>query len=65
VITGGFVITSGEFSDTAKAFAQGLNIQLFNGIRLNQLICKALQPPAAATAQPFAPVSAADPASPK
>lgn len=38
---GGFVITSGEFSAEAKAFARGLNIQLFDGARLHQLIREA------------------------
>ncbi|OGR33141.1 MAG: hypothetical protein A2091_13660 [Desulfuromonadales bacterium GWD2_61_12] len=38
---GGFVITSGEFSADATTFARGLNIQLFNGARLHQLIREA------------------------
>ncbi len=35
---GGFVITAGEFTPDAIAFAKGLNINLFNGARLQQMI---------------------------
>ncbi len=35
---GGFVITAGEFTSDAIAFAKGLNINLFNGARLQQMI---------------------------
>lgn len=35
---GGFVVTSGEFTSDAKAFAQGKNIELINGPKLTRLI---------------------------
>jgi len=35
---GGFVVTSGQFTSEAEAFAQGRNIRLFNGAALLQLI---------------------------
>ncbi len=35
---GGFVVTSGEFSRDAKAFAQGKNIELIDGPELTRLI---------------------------
>ena len=35
---GGFVVTAGEFTTDAKEFAKGLNINLFNGARLQQMI---------------------------
>lgn len=35
---GGFVVTSGQFTDEAEAFARGRNIRLFNGTALLQLI---------------------------
>jgi len=36
---GGFVVTSGEFTADAVEFSKGLNINLFNGARLKQIIC--------------------------
>ena len=41
--TGGFVVTSGRFTDDAKEFAQGRNIQLVDGPRLFDMIQKARQ----------------------
>jgi restriction system protein len=35
---GGFVVTAGEFTPDAIAFAKGLNINLFNGSRLQEMI---------------------------
>lgn len=35
---GGFVITSGEFTEEAKKFAEGLNIHLFDGAILHKMI---------------------------
>lgn len=40
---GGFVVTAGEFTADAKEFAKGLNINLFNGTRLHQMIREAEQ----------------------
>jgi len=37
--TGGFVVTSGVFSDEARAFARGQNIELVDGKALHALIC--------------------------
>ena len=35
---GGFVITSGNFTEDAKAFASGRNIELIDGLRLEKMI---------------------------
>jgi len=35
---GGFVVTSGQFTDEAKHFAEGLNIRLFDGACLRRMI---------------------------
>lgn len=39
--TGGFVVTSGRFTDDAAAFAKGRNIQLMDGAQLHALIRRA------------------------
>jgi restriction system protein len=36
--TGGFVVTSGRFSDDAQAFAQGRNVQLVDGPKLFNMV---------------------------
>jgi restriction system protein len=36
--TGGFVVTSGRFTEEAKAFASGRNVKLMDGSELRQLI---------------------------
>ena len=41
--TGGFVVTSGRFTDDAKAFAEGRNVQLVDGPRLFEMIKRAKQ----------------------
>lgn len=41
--TGGFVVTSGRFTEDAKEFAQGRNIQLIDGPRLFAMIQRARQ----------------------
>jgi restriction system protein len=41
--TGGFVVTSGRFTDDAKAFAAGRNVQLLDGTRLFVMIKQAKQ----------------------
>jgi restriction system protein len=37
-VAGGFVVTSGQFTGDAKAFAAGRNIQLIDGLSLTQLL---------------------------
>jgi restriction system protein len=39
--TGGFVVTSGRFTDDAKAFAEGRNVQLLDGPKLFSMIKQA------------------------
>ena len=39
--TGGFVVTSGRFTDDAKAFADGRNVQLVDGPKLFAMIKQA------------------------
>ncbi|MCZ2104915.1 MAG: restriction endonuclease [Burkholderiales bacterium] len=39
--TGGFVVTSGRFTEDAQAFAQGRNVQLVDGDRLRAMIQRA------------------------
>ncbi|MDD2846779.1 MAG: restriction endonuclease [Rhodoferax sp.] len=56
---GGFVVTSGRFTDDAKAFADGRNITLMDGAALFRLIkqpatARATQPPPAETVSPKA-----------
>ena len=41
--TGGFVVTSGRFSEDAKAFANGRNVQLVDGLKLFAMIKQAKQ----------------------
>jgi restriction system protein len=41
--TGGFVVTSGRFTEDAKEFAQGRNVQLVDGARLSVMIQRARQ----------------------
>jgi len=48
--TGGFVVTSGRFTDDAKAFADGRNVQLVDGTKLFALIKQVKQ--SQATKQP-------------
>lgn len=61
--TGGFVVTSGSFSEEAKAFADGRNVKLVDGHRLLGLIKQARQSLSARVdtsdrLQPVAPPSA-------
>lgn len=37
-VAGGYFVTSGEYTDDAKAFAQGLNITLIDGRKLREMI---------------------------
>lgn len=40
-VAGGFVVTSGSFTDEARKFASGRNVQLIDGSRLNALLKQA------------------------
>ena len=55
---GGFVVTSGRFTDDAVAFAKGRNVQLIDGPRLQRLIQSARR---GAPDAPTAPIRAAAP----
>ena len=50
--TGGFVVTSGRFTDDAKAFADGRNVQLLDGPKLFAMIKQAKQSLTATAQQP-------------
>ena len=50
--TGGFVVTSGRFTDDAKAFADGRNVQLVDGPKLFAMIKQAKQSLTATAQQP-------------
>ncbi|MGY8905460.1 MAG: restriction endonuclease [Burkholderiales bacterium] len=50
--TGGFVVTSGRFTDDAKAFTEGRNVQLVDGLQLFAMIKQAKQSLTATTRQP-------------
>jgi len=50
--TGGFVVTSGRFTDDAKAFADGRNVQLLDGPKLFVMIQQAKQSLTATAQQP-------------
>jgi len=52
--TGGFVVTSGVFTDEARAFAVGRNIELMDGDALHALIRGVSVPAKAAAASPAA-----------
>jgi len=61
--TGGFVVTSGVFSDEARAFASGRNIELMDGDALHALI-RGVSVPAKATAASPVATPAGSPACP-
>lgn len=68
--TGGFVVASGGFTADAKNFAQTVNLQLIDGIRLNRMIAEVQQTSGRneAAPQPFArtePTLSAPPNCPK
>jgi restriction system protein len=52
--TGGFVVTTGVFTDEARAFAEGRNIELMDGKALHALIRGVSVPAKAAAASPAA-----------
>jgi restriction system protein len=49
--TGGFVVTSGRFTDDAKAFADGRNIKLVDGTELTKIIKRSVNQPASSAVQ--------------
>lgn len=61
--TGGFVVTSGRFTDDAIKFASGRNVRLINGSQLQALIRQAKAAPARGV-QAAADVAPANPAMP-
>jgi restriction system protein len=67
---GGFVVTSGVFTQEAKTFAEGRNIDLIDGSELTAMIKKIQQQPQATTTtaqrtHQSAPAATADPSCPK
>ncbi len=50
----GFVVISGRFTEDAKAFAQGKNLQLIEGAELNHMIRKSRATAARQNSQPAA-----------
>lgn len=61
--TGGFVVTSGVFTDEARAFAAGRNIELLDGAALHALI-RGVSVPAKVASISSAVTSASEPACP-
>jgi len=63
---GGFVVTSGTFTDDAKAFADGRNVQLIDGRRVETWIKRRREPTLAPAPQvaPGSPTAAAVPTCP-
>lgn len=59
--TGGFVVTSGRFTDDAKAFADGRNVQLVDGTNLFVMIKQVKQSQATQQSAITAPVIAKEP----
>lgn len=53
--TGGFVVTSGRFTEDARAFADGRNVHLVDGTKLFAMIQQAKQSRATKSPQPVAP----------
>jgi restriction system protein len=56
---GGFVITSGRFTNPAKEFASGRNLQLVDGVQLNQWITESKRP--AVTPEPVVAAAVVEP----
>lgn len=59
--TGGFVVTSGRFTEDAKAFADGRNVQLVDGTKLFAMIKQVKQSQAAKQSATGAPIQAKEP----
>lgn len=65
-VAGGYFVTSGEYTEEAKTFAQGLNLTLIDGRRLRQMIDVAGKSVAASVSSPVSTQSeAAAPVCPK
>ena len=65
-VAGGYFVTSGEYTDDAKAFAQGLNITLIDGRKLREMIDVASKTMSAVSSVPVRPQPVAtSPACPK
>lgn len=62
--TGGFVVTSGVFTDEAQAFAKGQNIELLDGQALHALI-RGVRAPGRAVPNPFSVVTTGAPFCPE
>lgn len=54
---GGFVVTSGRFTQEAESFAAGRNIQLIDGPQLHEMISKARAPTPTWAPEPVAPTA--------
>ena len=48
---GGYVVTSGKYTEEAREFANGLNVELIDGLQLRQIIDNARKPTAANSQQ--------------
>ena len=57
--TGGFVVTSGSYSNDARAFAQGRNVELIDGPALTRMLREAQADKAPAPAAPVVPATPA------
>lgn len=65
-VAGGYFVTSGEYTDDAKAFAQGLNITLIDGRKLRKMIDGAGKSGAASVSPALSPrTETASPVCPK
>lgn len=62
---GGYFVTSGEYTEEAKDFVRGLNVELVDGRRLRGMMDVARTGPAPAASAPAEPVPAAAPGCPK
>ena len=62
---GGYVVTSGRFTQDAIAFAKGRNIELFDGEALSELLREPKNSVATATIAPANAISASTPACPR
>lgn len=58
---GGFVVTSGRFTDEATTFASGLNVRLVDGVRLHALIRQATEARARRASATLAPEPGREP----
>jgi restriction system protein len=57
---GGFVVTSGKFTQEARSFAEGRNIDLIDGAELTAII-KEIRPPASQQPRAIAPATTSSP----